>query len=139
MAMGRVEPSMCFGLGHLRSLDKGCWRCRANGSQAIELLTEQRLGKHEIEHDNVVIERGNVHTTDPAMLVRNRFAISARKKIAIFVEDDLQKALKLTAICELVFLMEHPYNQMQPEEEKPHNLITVKSWSDIYRFVRDNL
>ncbi len=112
------------------------WR---NSSKAIELLTEEWLGKHDIEYDHLVIERGNVHTTDPALLVQNRFAISARKKIPIFVEDDLQKALKLTAICELVFLMEHPYNQLQAVEHTPRNLIPVKSWNEIYAFIRDNL
>ena len=85
-----------------------------------------------------MVEGGNIHTTDPRLLVRNRFVVSQRKRIRVFVEDDLSKARKLAHICDLVFLLDQPYNQCS-EQELPNNVLRVRSWREIYEYVRENL
>jgi hypothetical protein len=66
-----------------------------------------------------------------------------------FVEDDIEKAEKLAYICDVVFLVEHPYNtgfekqcescNYECKREKidlPNNVRTVKSWDEIYKRIR---
>jgi uncharacterized HAD superfamily protein len=98
----------------------------------------------------LMIEKGNVYTLDPSIRTRNRFIESAKHEIRIFVEDDLEKAKKLALICELVFLIKHPYNRreyqvgeerpddwhMRDDPELPNNVIPVNGWQEIYRYVR---
>ena len=69
------------------------------------------------------------------MLRRNRFLFAKRYELRAFVEDDLSKAKKLSNICQVVFLIDHPYNQCDPAT-MPANLIRVKSWHDIWRFMK---
>jgi uncharacterized HAD superfamily protein len=102
----------------------------------IMTLTKNWLLRHGFEFDKLYIEAGNVHTTDQRVKVRNRFTISVRKEIRIFVEDDLSKARKLANICEVVFLIDHPYNQAKA---LPKNMIRVHSWREIYEFIRQEL
>ena len=108
------------------------------GSAAIRGITEAWLRRHNFPFDKLIIETGNIHTTEPRLLVRNRFVISERKRIRIFVEDDLFKAKKLAHICEVVFLLDHPYNQCE-QSDLPNNVIRVKSWREIYEYVREVL
>jgi uncharacterized HAD superfamily protein len=102
----------------------------------MRTLTENWLRQHGFEYHKLYIEAGNVHTTDRRIKVRNRFTISERKEIRIFVEDDLFKARKLASICEVVFLIDHPYNQA---DDLPKNMIRVRSWKEIYEFIRQEL
>lgn len=102
----------------------------------IRTLTENWLRRHGFEFDKLFIEAGNVHTTDNKMRDMNRFTMCVRHEVRIFVEDDLFKAIKLANICEIVFLIDHPYNQT---ENLPRNVIRVFSWQEIYEFIRQKL
>jgi uncharacterized HAD superfamily protein len=118
--------------------------------RAIKNITKKWLKDKGFQIDRLMIEKGNVYTLDPDSRTRNRFIQSAKKEIRIFVEDDLEKAKKLALICELVFLIEHPYNRREygddetsPDDwhdrddpELPNNVISVKGWQEIYKYVR---
>lgn len=102
---------------------------------AIRRITRNWLKNKQIPFDKLYVEKGNIYITEAGILDRNRFLISAKKKINIFVEDDLYKAIKLSRICELVFLIEHPYNKT--DEILPNNLIKVENWTQIYNYLRN--
>jgi uncharacterized HAD superfamily protein len=96
-------------------------------------VTRDWLRRNKLSYDKLVIERGNTNTTDPSIRTRNRFLIARERELRIFVEDDLTKAKRLSNICEVVFLLDHPYNQA---EHLPKNLIRVKSWRDIHDHIK---
>jgi uncharacterized HAD superfamily protein len=102
-------------------------------SDRLRNMTEEWLRTNGFKYDKLIIEKGNTDTRDPYGHTRNRFVISQKENIRIFVEDDLNKALKLADICELVFLKDHPYNQAP---SLPNNVIRVSSWKEIERFLR---
>lgn len=106
------------------------------GPSGILKLTRDWLKRHGIPYNGLLVEKGNVHTTDRRIKVRNRFTVSERKEIRIFIEDDLFKARKLANICEMVFLIDHPYNQAA---DLPKNMIRVKSWRELYEYIRQEL
>lgn len=103
------------------------------GLKPIDIITKCWLQQYGIEYDKLTIERGSEDVSDPQGHFRNRFYISRKKKLRFFVEDDHEKASKLAYICDLVFLMEHPYNV---DKELPDNVIRVKSWDEIYYYIR---
>jgi uncharacterized HAD superfamily protein len=100
----------------------------------IDIITYLWLRKHEIEFDKFVIEKGTENASDPRGKFRNRFYISRRKNIRVFVEDDVEKAYKLAYVCEIVFLINQPYNKCA--NGLPKNVIRVNSWDEIYRWIR---
>lgn len=102
---------------------------------AIRGITRTWLKTNKIPFDKLYVEKGNMYVTEAGILDLNRFAMSAKKKIHIFVEDDLYKAIKLSRICELVFLIEHPYNKTN--EALPNNIILVDNWNGIYKYLRN--
>jgi uncharacterized HAD superfamily protein len=104
---------------------------------AIKRLTRDWLKKHGIKWDRFMVEYGNVDMADSRAPSRNRFIISQKREIRIFVDDDLLKARKLANICELVFLFDQPYNR--GDADLPSNLIRVGSWDEIYRYIREKL
>jgi len=106
------------------------WLAKRNGARD---LTRQWLKNNSFAFDKLVIETENTDTRDPHGHTRNRFVISQEQNIRIFVEDDLNKALKLADICELVFLLDQPYNQVT---ELPKNVIRVNSWREVEQFLR---
>lgn len=82
----------------------------------------------------LIIEKGNEEVTEPREMFKNRFFESSKNNIKFFVEDDLRKAIKLSYICDFVFLLDQPYNQ---EKILPNNIFRVKSWEEIYRKIRE--
>jgi uncharacterized HAD superfamily protein len=104
-------------------------------TRGIDVITRTWLKDNNIRFDKLIIEKGSEHSADPRGKFRNRFYISRKKSIRFFMEDDLEKARKLAFICEVVFLIDQPYNQCQPVE-LPKNIIRVKSWDEIYKSVR---
>jgi len=114
-----------------------CWGW-ARDTRAIRLVTKTWLDENKIPCDRLVVEAGNIHTTDPGLLVRNRFVISERKSIRVFVEDDLFKARKLAHTCELVFILDQPYNRCA-EDDLPNNVRRVRSWHEVYDFLREKM
>jgi hypothetical protein len=114
------------------------WRTRLYnhriiGIHPIDLVTKCWLQKNGIEYNGLTIERGSEDVVDPQGHFKNRFYISRKKKIRFFVEDDPEKACKLAYICDIVFLIDHPYNK---DEIFPSNVIRIKSWDDAYRQIR---
>jgi uncharacterized HAD superfamily protein len=106
------------------------WRLRV---EPIDLITKCWLRANGFQYDKLTIEKGSEDVSDPQGRFRNRFYISRKKKIRFFVEDHHEKAGKLAYICDVVFLVEHPYNK---GEEIPNNVKRVSSWVDIYRWMR---
>ncbi len=119
----------------------------------IEILKEEPLRQNtkiwlkgeRIAYKKFIFEKGNDYSSDPRGKFNNRFYISRKNKIRFFVEDDLEKAVKLSYICDIVFLLSHPYNEPQqdlPDEinalrkDLPSNIIRVKSWNEIYKKIR---
>ena len=115
----------------------------------IEQITECWLRSYGFVWNSLTIERGNEHVADPQGHFRNRFYIARKKRFKFFVEDDLDKAVKLAYLCDVVFLMRHPYNGntfercsvcerdcTQDRRDVPGNVMTVQSWDDIYKAVR---
>jgi len=99
------------------------------------------LKQHEIPFDHCVVEQGNVDTRRSSQMrirYENRFSLAADNEVSLFVEDELRKAVKLGDICEVVFLIKHPYNRSAPNA-LPKNVIEVDSWLEIEKFVRANL
>jgi uncharacterized HAD superfamily protein len=108
------------------------WKFRR--MREIDIITYLWLRKHKIEFDAFVIEKGTENASDPRGKFRNRFYISRRKNIRLFVEDDVEKAHKLAYVCEIVFLINQPYNKYA--NGLPKNVIRVDSWDEIYRWIR---
>jgi len=111
----------------------------------IEEITKEWLNKNKFYYDKLIFEKGNDYTPGPRNEFKNRFNLARRYKIRFFVEDDLEKAIKLSFICDTVFLMSHPYNECNPilsaEENDfrkniPSNIIRVKDWDEIYKWIR---
>lgn len=110
----------------------------------IDKITRLWLFENGIEfprsfksHNNyvkLIIEKGYEEITEPYQMFRNRFYESSKNNIKFFVEDDLRKAIKLSYICDFIFLLDHPYNQ---EKSLPNNVFRVKSWDEIYRKIRE--
>ena len=103
----------------------------------IRSITSRWLRRQQIHYDKLIIEGGNTSTADARMLTRNRFRFAKENEFRAFVEDDLAKATKLSTICQVVFLIDHPYNQMQAPAVLPPNIVRVKTWRDIYRFMKN--
>ena len=82
----------------------------------------------------LIIEKGNEEVTESRRIFKNRFYESIKNNIKFFVEDDLRKAIKLSYICDFIFLLDHPYNQ---EKSLPNNVFRLKSWEEIYRKIRE--
>jgi len=100
----------------------------------IVLLTKWWLQSNRIPYDRLILERAGEDISDPRSAVRNRFQVSRQRQIRFFVEDDLQKARKLAFICDVVFLLDHPYNQVG---ELPSNVMRVESWRQIYEEIKE--
>lgn len=113
--------------------------------QPLIKISKEWLKKHKIKYDKFIFEKGNDYSSEPRGKFRNRFYISRKKKIKYFVEDDIEKAIKLSYICDVVFLISHPYNE--PNDELPQdikklrenlhsNIIHVNTWTEIYQQIR---
>jgi len=96
-------------------------------------MTVMWLKSNKFTFDKLVIEKGNTDTRDPLGHTRNRFVICQKKSIRFFVEDDVNKALKLADICQIVFLRDQPYNR---DAQLPNNVVRVTSWQEIESSLR---
>ncbi|MDY6896227.1 MAG: hypothetical protein SVO01_12560, partial [Thermotogota bacterium] len=111
----------------------------------LKIITKKWLKDNEFKYDKLSFEKGNDYTAFPEGNVKNRFQISQRKRIRFFVEDDLEKAIKISFICDVVFLISHPYNEVSDvlpqnindfRKKIPSNIVRVKEWSEIYKLMR---
>lgn len=105
------------------------------GSKPIKKITRQWLRQNGFKYNRLIVERLNTDTTDPLFFTTNRFSASKQGKLRVFVEDEVSKARKLADICGMVFLIDHPYNQVD-SDELPRNVVRVKSWQEIYELLK---
>jgi uncharacterized HAD superfamily protein len=92
----------------------------------VDELTKRWLECNDFEHDDLTIEKDNT-------LIKDRYILSAEKKIEFFVEDNLDNAIRLSQTCRIVFLMKQLYNQKM---DMPKNIIPVDNWEEIYDWIR---
>lgn len=113
--------------------------------EPLKQITTEWLAKNNIKYDKFLFERGNDSTSDPIGEFRNRMFMAKKNKIKFFVEDDVEKAKKLSYICDIVFLVSHPYNE--PDDKISHylnelrrnlptNIIRVDNWLEIFQHIR---
>jgi uncharacterized HAD superfamily protein len=92
---------------------------------------------------SLVIEMGNPYISDTrfwnqfrkAILNRNRFQGAKLKGFRFFIEDTPENAIKLSTMCDYVFMFDEPYNSDE-SYRFPKNVLRVKSWDDIYRHMK---
>ena len=96
----------------------------------IDSVTKNWLEMHGLKYHALMIEKGSEDVGDPAMQIYNRFYACRTHPKKYFVEDDLVKAKKLASICDVVFLMDQPYNRAEAEE-LPKNIVRVSDWKEI--------
>ncbi len=130
---GKLHVSLEKTIDKVMSIRMGAANSPIIGLRPIDVMTRCWLQKNGIEYDAITIERGSEDVADPQGHSRNRFFISRKKKIKFFVEDDAEKANKLAYICDVVFLMEQPYNM---NEKLPGNVVRVASWNELYCQIR---
>ena len=121
----------------LGSITKWLLGRRVLNRWAIWWLTRRWLKKNGIPYNRLKVEMGNTYLADPSSRANNRFQLSQKRQIRMFVDDDPAKVKKLANICDLVFLFDQPYNRN--ESNLPHNVERVRSWDELYRYVRDKL
>jgi len=100
--------------------------------RAIRKISRKWLKTNGFKVDKLVVEVGNADARARSRK-RNRFSLAQQRNVRVFVEDDLNNALRLADICEAVLLYDHPYNQAT---ELPNNVVRVTSWQQIGDFVR---
>lgn len=103
----------------------------------IKTITKKWLHTCGIRFNRFTIEGDNSISFSPNVNYNNRFWLASKDRFRMFIEDDLPKAIKLTHICDVVFLIDQPYNQS--DSYMPANLIRVKEWKEILHYVRENL
>ena len=101
----------------------------------IDGVTREWLRRHELPFDRLLVEKGNEHAKNLPSKSENRFYFSRTKNIRYFVEDDLMKAQKLSFTCEVVFLINQPYNQCPPDQ-LPKNIVRVADWQNLYEHLK---
>jgi len=127
-----------------RDVALDAWRAfyvRLPCAHLIDRITHIWLYKNSMQYDRLVIEKGHTHLSSQSARFINRFNMSTQHNICYFVEDDLEKAVKMAYICDVVFLIEHPYNSdskiiNHDFGQIPSNIVRVKSWDEIRREMR---
>lgn len=112
---------------------------------SMKQITKEWLKKNNIYYDKLIIEKRNVYSFNLRGKFKNRFYFAKKFKIKFFIEDDLEKAIKLSYICDVVFLFSQPYNEPNanlPQDINklrmnfPSNIIRVNNWSEIYEHIK---
>jgi uncharacterized HAD superfamily protein len=117
-----------------------------NHRTSIRYITKYWLRSSGIEFDSLLVERGNENIMYARSRYENRFNYARRKRIRFFVEDDWIKAIKLSYVCDVVFLMDHPYNQTATDQPSKHadvsiigslpaNVVRVRSWLELKKIL----
>ncbi len=117
-----------------------------NHRASIRYITRYWLRSRGIAFDSLLVERGNENIVHTRGRYENRFNYARRKRIRFFVEDDWIKAIKLSYVCDVVFLIDHPYNQTVEGDPSKHadesvigslpaNVVRVRSWLELKKFL----
>lgn len=99
----------------------------------VNEITKTWLNNNNFIYDSLIVERSSEDVARKSSKFRNRFHYSRNNKYRYFVEDDPIKATKLAYLCDIVFLIKHPYNEYQIY---PDNVIKVNSWGEIYQCIK---
>ncbi len=102
------------------------------------------VNKQFVHKRSATIEMGNPYITDTrfknsfrkSILNNNRFQGANVKGFKFFIEDTPENAIKLSSLVDYVFLYDEPYNRDEERYGFPKNVIRVKSWNDIYRYLK---
>ena len=106
----------------------------------IKYIARRILRLSSFVYDKLIFEDETHLRLEPVASYINRFNISRKRKIRFFVESDILRAIKLSFICNVVFLLSSQSNSNSEnnlrngncEQVKiPSNLIRVKSWDEI--------
>lgn len=92
---------------------------------------------------NAFIELGNPYISDTRfgnnfrkkMLNRNRFQGANTNGFRFFIEDNPENAIKLSGLCDYVFMFNEPYNG-DSNYSFPKNVIRVNNWNEIYHHMK---
>ena len=103
-----------------------------------------RLRNPFLSRKKAMIEIGNPYISDTrfwnyfrkSILNRNRFQGANLKSFKFSIEDTPENAIKLSGLCEYVFMFDEPYNSDILKYDFPKNVIRVNSWNDIYRYLK---
>ena len=117
-----------------------------NHRSSIRYITRYWLRSRGIAFDSLLVERGNENIVYARGRYENRFNYARRKRIRFFVEDDWIKAIKLSYVCDVVFLIDHPYNQAAESDHSKHsdasiigklpaNVVRVTSWLELKKIL----
>jgi uncharacterized HAD superfamily protein len=107
----------------------------------IDKITHLWLYRQRMQYDRLVIEKGHTNLASQNARFANRFNMATRYGVRFFIEDDLEKAIKMAYICDTVFLLDHPYNNdsvyiFRNFGKLPSNVIRVNTWDEIRRSIR---
>ena len=115
-----------------------------NYGRSMRYITRYWLRAHGFMFDTLLVERGNENIMYSRGRYENRFNYAKKRRIRFFVEDDWIKALKLSYVCDVVFLIDHPYNRPIWHDASKHwnesiigklpaNVVRVESWTQLKR------
>jgi len=111
----------------------------------IDTITIKWLKANHFKYNKLFIEHNNYYSSDIHGIKRNRIYVANKMQIRFFIEDDLINAIKLSYICEVVFLITHPYNLMNRKlsidenryrKSLPPNIFRVKDFNEIERIIQ---
>lgn len=119
---------------------------RLNYRISLKYITRYWLITNGISFDSLLVEQGNENIVYTRGKYENRFNYAKRKRIRFFIEDDWVKAVKLSYICDIVFLLDHPYNKASESGEflyqnglvigrLPSNIIRVENWGSLKKII----
>ncbi len=117
-----------------------------NYRSSMRYITTYWLRSRGIVFDSLLVERGNENIVYARGKYENRFNYARRRRIRFFVEDDWIKAIKLSYVCDVVFLVDHPYNQAAEGDQSKHadasiigklpaNVVRVTSWLELKKIL----
>ncbi len=97
--------------------------------------TKRWLKRFGIKYKKIRFEKGNIDRPVSGVRLKywTRFYFAKKYKIQYFVEDNIYNAIKLSHICEYVFLLDHLYNRT---DNIPYNVIPVASWKEILDWIK---
>ena len=123
--------------GNLITKNNVLWK-----KKSLKKITKEWLKNNQIPFSKLFIEKQSFDTSNKSFTIwgllfgiskgnfENRFYYTTKTPYRYFVEDDIDNAIKLSATCEFVFLIDQPYNSIE-QNDLPINIIRVKSWREI--------
>ncbi len=110
--------------------------------KSLSKITKNWLKDYKIQYDKLHIEKYSIDFSKRSLSIwgalfgistsnfKNRFYYTLKTPYRYFIEDDIDNAIKLSATCEYIFLIDQPYNKIN-NDELPKNIIRVSNWTEI--------